>query len=153
MSKQITSIRHSRCKEEYEVHDRKRQIFGLGEDLFGLPHQTYTQLDQTEKELDYLSQLYGLYTAVLETIGRWKDYLWVDVPAQMESMKKEADQFAEWPAYHELKKEIEDFQQVLPLLMELSKKSIQQRHWQQATAATALSDVSDRFDPFQVVLS
>lgn len=24
--------------------------------------------------------------------GRWKDYLWVDVPAQMESMKKEADQ-------------------------------------------------------------
>eukprot|EP00435_Cladocopium_sp_Y103_P050475 s450_g15.t1 len=79
-----------RCKEEYEVHDRKRQIFGLGEDLFGLPHQTYTQLDQTEKELDYLSQLYGLYTAVLETIGRWKDYLWVDVPAQMESMKKEA---------------------------------------------------------------
>ena len=58
------------------------------------------------------------------------------------------------PAYHELKHEIEDFQQartasqhsarknlqglscdvqkVLPLLMELSKKSIQQRHWQQA---------------------
>ena len=54
------------------------------------------------------------------------------------------------PAYHELKHEIEDFQQartanqplapsglscdvhkVLPLLMELSKKSIQQRHWQQ----------------------
>ena len=139
--------RLKRCKEEYEVHDRKRQIFGLGEDLFGLPHQTYTQLDQTEKELDYLSQLYGLYTAVLETIGRWKDYLWVDVPAQMESMKKEADQFAsrckkmppqlrEWPAYHELKKEIEDFQQVLPLLMELSKKSIQQRHWQQVNDIT-----------------
>lgn len=139
--------RLKRCKEEYEVHDRKRQIFGLGEDLFGLPHQSYTQLDQTEKELDYLSQLYGLYTAVLETIGRWKDYLWVDVPAQMESMKKEADQFAmrckkmppqlrEWPAYHELKKEIEDFQQVLPLLMELSKKSIQQRHWQQVNDIT-----------------
>ena len=59
------------------------------------------------------------------------------------------------PAYHELKMEIEGFQQaiqycklpevalnpidgcpsgtwqVLPLLMELSKKSIQQRHWQQ----------------------
>ena len=51
-------------------------------------------------------------------------------------MKKEADDFAlrckkmpkqlrEWLAYHELKKEIEDFQEVLPLLMELSKKSIQ----------------------------
>eukprot|EP00913_Durusdinium_trenchii_P005594 g5213.t1 len=139
--------RLKRCKEEFEVHARKRQIFGLGEDLFGLPHQSYTQLDQTEKELDYLSQLYDLYTAVLETIGRWKDYLWVDVPAQMESMKKEADQFAyrckkmppqlrEWPAYHELKKEIEDFQHILPILMELSKKSIQQRHWQQVNDIT-----------------
>eukprot|EP00435_Cladocopium_sp_Y103_P049327 s450_g14.t2 len=45
--------------------------------------------------------------------------------------KKMPPQLREWPAYHELKKEIEDFQQVLPLLMELSKKSIQQRHWQQ----------------------
>ncbi|CAE7456958.1 ODA2 [Symbiodinium sp. CCMP2592] len=139
--------RLKRCKEEYEVHGRKRQIFALGEDLFGLPHQTYPQLDQTEKELDYLSQLYDLYTAVLETIGRWKDYLWVEVPGEMENMKKEADQFAfrckkmpgqlrEWPAYHELKHEIEDFQQVLPLLMELSKKSIQQRHWQQVNDIT-----------------
>ncbi|CAJ1348612.1 unnamed protein product [Effrenium voratum] len=102
---------------------------------------------QSERELDYLSQLYDLYTAVLETIGKWKDYLWVEVPAQMESMKKEADQFAykckkmppqlrEWPAYHELKREIEGFQQVLPLLMELSKKSIQQRHWQQVNDIT-----------------
>ena len=71
----------------------------------------------------------------------------MDVPAQMESMKKEADQFAyrckkmpsqlrEWPAYHELKKEIENFQHILPLLMELSKKSIQPRHWQQVNDVT-----------------
>lgn len=33
-------------------------------------------------------------------------------------------QLREWPAYHELKKEIEDFQHILPILMELSKKSI-----------------------------
>ena len=59
------------CDHKKQVHARKRQIFELGEDLFGLPHQSYTQLDQTERELDYLSQLYDLYTAVLETIGRW----------------------------------------------------------------------------------
>eukprot|EP00931_Biecheleriopsis_adriatica_P081370 TRINITY_DN5469_c0_g1_i3.p1 TRINITY_DN5469_c0_g1~~TRINITY_DN5469_c0_g1_i3.p1 ORF type:complete len:4660 (-),score=1275.41 TRINITY_DN5469_c0_g1_i3:88-14067(-) len=136
-----------RCKEEYEVHGRKQQIFALGETLFGLPHQRYVQLDATKKELEYLSQLYELYSAVLDTIGAWKDYLWVDVPGEAENMKKEADQFAnrckkmpkqlrQWPAYHELKKEIEDFQEVLPLLMELSKKSIQGRHWQQVNDIT-----------------
>ena len=30
----------------------------------------------------------------------------------------------EWEAYHELKKEIDDFSEVLPLLMELGKKWI-----------------------------
>eukprot|EP00930_Biecheleria_cincta_P100463 TRINITY_DN920_c0_g1_i2.p1 TRINITY_DN920_c0_g1~~TRINITY_DN920_c0_g1_i2.p1 ORF type:complete len:4610 (-),score=1017.36 TRINITY_DN920_c0_g1_i2:106-13935(-) len=139
--------RLKRFREEYEVHGRKQEIFALGEDLFGLPHQRYVQLSQTEQELAYLSQLYELYTAVLDTIGTWKDYLWVDVPGKMEDMKKEADQFAlrckkmpkqlrQWPAYHELKKEIEDFQEVLPLLMELSKKSIQGRHWQQVNDIT-----------------
>ena len=35
-----------------------------------------------------------------------------------------------------LKREIEDFQHILPLLMELSKKSIQPRHWQQVNDIT-----------------
>jgi len=139
--------RLKRCREEFEVHGRKKKIFHLGEDLFGLPHQQYTQLDQTKKELNYLGQLYELYTAVLETIKEWKEYLWIDVPKQMDQMKREADEFAhrckkmpkqlrQWPAYHELKREIEAFQEVLPLLMELSKKSIQPRHWQQVNEFT-----------------
>ena len=60
----------------------------------------------------------------------------------MEMMQKMVDSFAgkckkmpkqlrEWDAYHELKKEIEDFQTVLPLLTDLSKPSIMPRHWAQ----------------------
>merc|ERR1719191_1066891 len=45
-------------------------------------------------------------------------------------------QLREWQAYGELKKEIEDFQLVLPLLMELGKKSIMPRHWQQVMDLT-----------------
>ncbi|CAE8616980.1 unnamed protein product [Polarella glacialis] len=152
--------RLKRCKEEYEVHGRKQEIFALGENLFGLPHQRYVQLDQTEKELSYLSQLYELYTAVLDTIGAWKDYLWVDVPGQMEEMKKGTDEFAarckkmpkqlrHWPAYHELKKEIEDFQEALPLLLELSKKSIGPRHWQQVNDMTG-KDLQVERDDFKL---
>merc|ERR1719162_1525504 len=72
--------RLKRFKEEYEVRGRKQEIYFLGEDLFGLPHQQYPKLDETKKELGHLSQLYDLYVAVLETIAEWKEYLWVDVP-------------------------------------------------------------------------
>ena len=59
---------HGGLADSMQVHGRKRQIFALGnfpdgrrgwtaalstnrgEDLFGLPHQTYPQLDQTEKD-------------------------------------------------------------------------------------------------------
>jgi len=136
-----------RFREEFEVRSRKQDIYYVGEDLFGVPHQQYPSLDQTKQELFYLATLYDLYVAVLETIKEWKDYLWIDVPEHMESMQKQIDSFAgrckkmpkqlrEWPAYNELKKEIEDFQEVLPLLMELGKPSIMPRHWQQVMDIT-----------------
>ncbi|CAK0855452.1 unnamed protein product [Prorocentrum cordatum] len=139
--------RLKRFKEEYEVRGRKQYIYLLGEDLFGVPHQQYPTLDQTKQELQYLGQLYDLYVAVLETIKEWRDYLWSEVPDHMDTMQKQIDNFSgrckkmpkqlrDWPAYHELKKEIEDFQEVLPLLMELGKPSIQVRHWQQVMDIT-----------------
>lgn len=149
--------RLKRCREEYEVHGRKQEIFQVGEDLFGLPRQQYGALDKTKKELEYLEQLYELYTAVLETIKGWKEYLWIEVPNHMERMKDQVDKFAlrckkmpkqlrQWPAYNELKKEIEDFKEALPLLMELSKMSIQQRHWQAVNALTGKDLQIDRED-------
>jgi len=139
--------RLKRFKEEFEVRDRKQEIYYIGEDLFGVPHQRYPALDTTRQELGYLSQLYDLYVAVLETIKDWRDYLWCDVGENMEEMQKKIDNFAgrckkmpkqlrEWPAYNELKKEIEDFQGVLPLLLELGKPSIMPRHWQQVMDIT-----------------
>lgn len=50
--------RLKRFKEEFEVRDRKQEIYYIGEDLFGVPHQRYPSLDTTRQELGYLSQLY-----------------------------------------------------------------------------------------------
>ena len=74
-------------------------------------------------------------------------YLWLDVPDHMDDMEAMTDKFVgrckkmpkvlrDWEAYHELKKEIDDFQEVLPLLMELGKKSIMSRHWKQVMDLT-----------------
>eukprot|EP00397_Hematodinium_sp_SG-2012_P000031 GEMP01000031.1.p1 GENE.GEMP01000031.1~~GEMP01000031.1.p1 ORF type:complete len:4639 (+),score=1050.01 GEMP01000031.1:391-14307(+) len=147
-----------RFKEEYEVRERKQNIYYLGEDLFGFPHQQYPQLDSTKKELAYLGQLYELYSAVLETVSRWREFLWIETPDHMEDMKVQVDNFAnrckkmpkqlrDWEAYGELKKEIEDFSGLLPLLMDLGKKSIMPRHWQQVMDMTGktLAVESDNF--------
>jgi dynein heavy chain len=139
--------RLKRFKEEYDVRKRKQNIYHDGEDLFGLPHQRYPKLDQTRKELDYLTQLYTLYVDVLDTIKEWTEFPWLEVPEHMEDMTKLVDLFSgrckkmprqlrEWPAYNELKTTLEDFQAVLPLVMDLSKKSIMPRHWQQVMEIT-----------------
>jgi dynein heavy chain len=80
--------RLKRFKEEFEVRARRQEIYYLGEDLFGLPHQQYPQLELTKKELGYLAQLYDLYVAVVETIAEWKDFLWLDVPEQMKRCRR-----------------------------------------------------------------
>ena len=94
-----------------------------------------------------LPQLYDLYTAVLETIKEWQGYMWEAVPEKLEEMWRQIENFAgrckkmprqlrEWPAYNELKREIEGFQQVLPPLQELGKRSIMIRHWRQVMGIT-----------------
>lgn len=134
--------RLKRFKEEFEVRARKQEIYKLGEDLFGLPNQLYPQLELTKQELGYLSQLYDLYVQVLETMKGWNELAWTQVPSEIEAMRSQVDNFSnrckrmpkplkEWPAFSELKRAIDSFSDVLPLLMELSKKSIQPRHWTQ----------------------
>lgn len=141
-----------RFREEYDVRSRKQAIYFMGEDLFGLEHQQYPQLDQTQKELELLSKLYDLYVAVLDTIKEWRTMPWLDIPENMEAMKSKIEGFngkckkmpkdlREWPAYNELKKEIEDFMNVLPLLEQLSKDSIMPRHWQQVIEITGKDDL------------
>jgi dynein heavy chain len=150
--------RLKRFKEEFDVRARKQEIYFVGEDLFGLPHQQYPKLDTMRQELGYLSQLYDLYVAVLDTISGYKELLWVDVGDKVDTMKSTIDGFAarckkmpkqlrDWPAYHELKKEIEDFQEGLPLMTELMKPSIMPRHWQQVMdiTGTELAVDSDQF--------
>ena len=152
--------RLKRFKEEYEVRARKQEIYYRGEDLFGLNHQQYPQLEATKKELAYLAQLYDLYTQVLETIKEWKEYLWTEVPGHVEVMKQQVDTFTNrfkkmpkqlrgWPAYLELKKVLEDFTEALPLLMELAKKSVQPRHWQQVMTLTG-KDLPVESDMFKL---
>lgn len=54
-----------------------QEIYYIGEDLFGVPHQRYPALDTTRQELGYLSQLYAswIHLAAGHLVTGWVDRL------------------------------------------------------------------------------
>ncbi|RHY37518.1 hypothetical protein DYB25_000117 [Aphanomyces astaci] len=132
--------RLNRYKEEYKIRERKQDLYTSGEELFALPKTSYPELDMTKKELQLQDKLFGLYVDVLSTLEEWKSIPWVQVANNIQSMTEKVDGFSnrckkmpaklrEWEAYTVLKKMIDDFTDILPLLQELSKASIKPRHW------------------------
>ena len=77
----------------FDVRKRKWKSYADGEELFGLPITTYPELEKTEKELEFLSTLYDLYSEVISTIDGYADILWTDVVANIEAMTEQVSGF------------------------------------------------------------
>eukprot|EP00960_Hanusia_phi_P069522 767109-Hanusia_phi.AAC.3 len=132
--------RLNKYKRLFEERQRKWDSYCEGEELFGLPITQYPELEQCKKELELLDKLYSLYVNVVQGIKGYGDLLWADVVANIDSMteaatafqsqcKRMPKQLRDWEAYGELKKTIDDFFEVLPLLQQCSNKSMRVRHW------------------------
>ncbi len=132
--------RLSRFKEELKIRERKFELYRGGEEMFALRHSEYPDLEKAKKNVKIASQLFDLYQDVIRTINEWKQMPWGNVALNINEMSDVMDSYAgrckklpgrlrSFPSYLQLKKEIEDFQLVLPLLEELSKESIKARHW------------------------
>ena len=142
-------------KEKYGIQERTRNTNYAGEVLFNLPHQKYVDLDLIKKELELLDMLYNLYDKVNQDVAKWKEMAWSDAVEKMNEMTDQVENFAnqckklpkqlkEWEAYKELKTQIDSFSEVLPILKDLSKPSIKQRHWDEISNLAKL-DGKDRF--------
>ena len=77
---------------------------------------------------------------MITTINGYSDILWVDVVASMETMtetvnnyqnqcKKLPKAMRDWPAYVDLRKKIDDFLEMLPLIQMLAAPAMRPRHW------------------------
>ena len=133
--------RLSRFKEELSIRERKYELYRGGEEMFALSQQEYPDLERTKKEITMAAKLFDLYVDVIRTINKWKQMPWVSVAANIKEMGEMMDSYAgrckklpgrlrQFDSFTQLKKEIEDFQMILPLLEELSKDSIKARHWE-----------------------
>lgn len=72
--------------DEYSVRKRKFDSYFAGETLFGLPHQSYPELEETRKEIELLDKLYNLYSKVKDTIEKWREVLWTDIQTEISKM-------------------------------------------------------------------
>ncbi|XP_068204591.1 dynein axonemal heavy chain 5-like [Palaemon carinicauda] len=118
---------------------RKHSSYSVGEELFRLPRSEFPELGQIRKELNLLQKLYKLYNDVIDRVSSYYDIAWVDV--NIEEINNELMEFQnrcrklpkglkEWPAFNALKKTIDDFNDMCPLLELMSNKAMKPRHWQ-----------------------
>ena len=123
----------------------KYEVYTNGQRLFGLEESDYPVLHKRKKEFAYLNKLYHLYNKVMNSIDRYYDMLWAAI--DIESINNEILEFInacrklpkglkEWPAYQELKKRIDDFNETCPLLEVMTTKALKERHWLKLTLLT-----------------
>ncbi|KAJ2947929.1 hypothetical protein O0L34_g9722 [Tuta absoluta] len=117
---------------------RRFEMYQSGEKLFGLEVNDYPILHQKKKEFNLLNKLYSLYIAVMNSIDGYFETPWTEINIeQIISQLAEFDircrklpkAMKEWPAFIDLKKKIDDFNQTCPLLELMADKSMKERHW------------------------
>ena len=124
---------------QFDTLWRKHSSYSVGEDLFGMEHTDQPGLMKIKKELNLLQRLYKLYNDVIDSVDGYYNILWVEI--NIESINNELIEFGnrcrklpkglkEWPAFHALKKTIDDFNDICPLLELMSNKAMKFRHWQ-----------------------
>ncbi|XP_073975032.1 dynein axonemal heavy chain 1 [Rhodnius prolixus] len=124
---------------------RKLQAYQSGEELFGLPTTDYPELAQIRKELNLLQKLYKLYNDVIDRVSSYYDIPWGEV--NIEEINNELMEFQnrcrklpkglkEWPAFYTLKRTIDDFNDMCPLLELMANKAMKPRHWQRIMEVT-----------------
>ena len=117
---------------------RQHTSYIVGAQLFGILHEEHEGLDPIRKELNLLQRLYKLYNDVIESVAGYNDLNWADV--NVEDINNDLVEFSnrcrklpkalkEWPAFHALKKIIDDFNDVCPIIELMSNKAMKYRHW------------------------
>ncbi|KAF8281137.1 dynein, axonemal, heavy polypeptide 5 [Trypanosoma cruzi] len=137
--------RLKRYQRQFDDKYRKWLTLMAGEELFGLPVHKYPELVKTKKELELLDKLYTLYINVLQKVDGYNDVLWCEldfdaiaeeVSVFVNQCKRLPKSLRDWDAYVELKKILDDFMELQPVIQELKNPAVVERHWQEIMRIT-----------------
>ncbi|XP_055861319.1 dynein axonemal heavy chain 8-like isoform X4 [Biomphalaria glabrata] len=135
----VANERMQNFQMQFDDLYHKHVIYSQGEDLFGLPKTEEPELLRVRKELNLLQKLYGLYNSVNTIIDGYNELSWSEVDcekinAELTELQNRCRRLPkalkDWPAFNDLKKKIDDFNETVPLLELMANKSMQGRHWQ-----------------------
>ena len=142
------SLRLEQFQNQFDTLWRKHSSYSVGEEMFGLPHTDQKEIENIKKELNLLQRLYKLYNDVIESVDGYKSLIWKDIDVEEISnelmeyqnrCRKLPKGLKEWPAFHDLKKIIDDFTDICPILELMSNKAMKQRHWQRIEKITTFT--------------
>ena len=132
-------------QSQFDTLWRKLNSYSVGEDLFGLPHTDQSEVEGIKNELNLLQRLYKLYNDVIDSVDGYHKMLWKNI--DIEEISNELMEYQnrcrklpkglkEWQAFQDLKKIIDDFSDICPILELMSNKAMKQRHWQRIETIT-----------------
>ncbi|PRD32630.1 UNVERIFIED_CONTAM: Dynein heavy chain 5 [Trichonephila clavipes] len=124
---------------------QKYMTYTDGAILFGYKCKEFPRLHYIRKELGMMQKLYKLYNDVLDKVNGYQDILWNNV--DIDKITNELIEFQnrcrklpkglkEWPAFTQLKKMIDDFNELCPLLDLMTNKAMKSRHWKRLIELT-----------------
>lgn len=83
----------------------------------------------------------------------WEEQIWYDIgPVQLKEWEEQIQKFSdmcfklpknlrEWPAYKDLKEQIDNYKEILPYIKDLKENYFKQRHWQK------IAEFGTQFNP------
>jgi len=157
--------RMTKYQKLYEEKARKVGAFQQGEDLFGLPKKSYIELERIKRDLVLVSQLYTLYTSCMKSIGDYKNTAFKDLGANCARITEELRIYSEksdkldkdvmlYVAYSDMKSAIREVWENIPVVEDMVKPSLRDRHWREIAVVTqTVVDVKSRNFCFKDIIA
>ena len=114
------------------------------EELFELPPKKYTEIEDTQRDLFVLKQVWDFHDLINSTYAKWKEILYIDIDVDdllkmNKKLSKEIRKFGsdnpiakQWGCYRDVEQLTKDMDTVLPIVQELNNPAMKPRHWKMA---------------------
>ena len=129
----------------------REQVLGQGLSIFGIESPEHKDLNATAKDLDLLSQIWGITIEWTAIWDGWKNGQFNDLNVEEletvagsyhKKVAKLGREIKRWKVWEGMKVELDKFRETIPLIQDLRSKALRPRHW------LALQErVGAEFDP------
>eukprot|EP01042_Synura_sphagnicola_P000546 gene546-588_t len=138
-------------KQRVQKAREREGVLGQGLGIFGIESPEHKDLNATAKDLDLLSQIWGITIEWTAIWDGWKNGQFNDLNVEeLESVagsyhkkvSKLGREIKKWKVWEGMRVELDKFRETIPLIQDLRNKALRPRHW-----AALQERVGAEFDP------